>query len=875
MDSGYGFMRFYEMVYGIEEEKVKEYIIPIEDIIVKPELFYAHSDRDNGKNPEILKEHVDRCYHYFEELWEHKNFKAVFENFQKELAPELSDEGIKLFYSLIVNVIIFHDSGKINPRFQSIKMKNTLRKWTAIDCLDGTKHSILSAAIYLDYFYEKIQESPLSKDEKNMIHVFMLVNAYVISRHHGNLSRFEEFLEEFQPNRQLADIFSCMNQGDFTEVYHGPFCKRDRHMMNMPRQNTRIYHSFLEKQSSHAGLYTYIRFLFSVLVSCDYYATSEYDNGIQMSAFGTIENTEFATQYEQSERVKQIRRLNPESCVDDKKDINILRNRMFYEAEQTLLKNKDTNIAFIEAPTGAGKSNLAMNCSLKLLDKNINKIFYVYPFNTLVEQNYDTLEKIYGQTDIFKSIAVINSITPIPLNGTRKFWENLDIEDNEKFYQKALLDRQFLNYPFILTTHVNLFQIMFGCEREAAISFYQLAGSVVVLDEIQSYKNVLWTEIMMFLQCYSRLLNMKIIIMSATLPKLDMLTGNHEKVVNLIENPEKYFQDARFKKRVALSYELLYPDKKTEMEELYAHVLGQAQNGRKILMEFITKTSAEMFYHMLAESGREDLQVFCMTGDDNQIDRKRILREMDTADQDKAVILVATQVVEAGIDIDMDIGYKDISKLDSEEQFIGRINRNFKRNGVVYFFDMDNESGIYKEDYRVDTAYTLRKDEMKQLLADKNFGKYYDYILKGIRKYRNDRKNENGIEAFVDKVKKMDFIWISQKMKLIDNNDDWKMSVYFAREIATDNGEIIDGKQVWERYRELLSDMTMNYAKKQVLLSEVKSKMSYFIYQIKIDNSLDYNDRIGELYLIEDAEQYFENGRLNTDKFYSQGNLFV
>ena len=741
--------------------------------------------------------------------------------------------------------------------------------------MDGTKHSILSAAIYFDYFYEKIQESLLSKDEKNMIHVFMLVNAYVISRHHGNLSRFEEFLEEFQPNRQLADIFSCMNQGDFTEVYHGPFCKRDRHMMNMPRQNTRIYHSFLEKQSSHAGLYTYIRFLFSVLVSCDYYATSEYDNGIQMSAFGTIENTEFVTQYEQSERVKQIRRFNPESCVDDKKDINILRNRMFYEAEQTLLENKDANVAFAEAPTGAGKSNLAMNCSLKLLDKNINKIFYVYPFNTLVEQNYDTLEKIYGKTDIFKSIAVINSITPIPLNGTRKFWENLDKEENEKFYQKALLDRQFLNYPFILTTHVNLFQIMFGCEREAAISFYQLAGSVVVLDEIQSYKNVLWTEIMMFLQCYSRLLNMKIIIMSATLPKLDMLTGNHEKVVNLIENPEKYFQDARFKKRVALSYELLYQDKKTEMKELYAHVLGQAQKGRKLLMEFITKTSAEKFYHMLTESGREDLQIFCMTGDDNQIDRKRILREMDTADKDKAVILVATQVVEAGIDIDMDIGYKDISKLDSEEQFIGRINRNFKRKGVVYFFDMDNESGIYKEDYRVDTAYTLRKDEMKQLLADKNFGKYYDYILKGIRKYRNDRKNENGIEAFVDNVKKLDFVWISQKMKLIDKNDDWKMSVYFAREITTDTGEIIDGKQVWERYRELLSDMTMNYAKKQILLSEVKSKMSYFIYQIKIDNSLDYNDRIGELYLIEDAEQYFENGRLNTDKFYSQGNLFV
>ena len=42
---------------------------------------------------------------------------------------------------------LFHDYGKINPRFQSITMKNTLRKWTVIDCLEGTNHSMLSAAL--------------------------------------------------------------------------------------------------------------------------------------------------------------------------------------------------------------------------------------------------------------------------------------------------------------------------------------------------------------------------------------------------------------------------------------------------------------------------------------------------------------------------------------------------------------------------------------------------------------------------------------------------------------------------------------------------------------------------------------------------------
>lgn len=62
---------------------MKEYIIPIEDIIVKPELFYAHCDRGNGKTLEILKEHVDRCYHYFEELWEHKILRQYLKIFKK------------------------------------------------------------------------------------------------------------------------------------------------------------------------------------------------------------------------------------------------------------------------------------------------------------------------------------------------------------------------------------------------------------------------------------------------------------------------------------------------------------------------------------------------------------------------------------------------------------------------------------------------------------------------------------------------------------------------------------------------------------------------------------------------------------------------
>lgn len=65
-----------------------------------------------------------------------------------------------------------------------------------------------------------------------------------------------------------------------------------------------------------------------------------------------------------------------------------------------------------------------------------------------------------------------------------------------------------------------------------------------------------------------------------------------------------------------------------------------------------------------------------MTGDSCILDRKRIIRQTKEM---KSVILIATQVIEAGVDIDMDIGYKDISRLDSEEQFMGRINRSGKK----------------------------------------------------------------------------------------------------------------------------------------------------------------------------------------------------
>ena len=183
-----------------------------------------------------------------------------------------------------------------------------------------------------------------------------------------------------------------------------------------------------------------------------------------------------------------------------------------------------------------------MDLSLRLINANmgLQKIYYIYPFNTLIEQNIKNLKKIFGNNDkIFSNIAVVNSLTPIKKTEAAKKAE----EETEQsyYYQKALLDRQFLNYPVILSTHVSLFDTMFNSAKESAFAFHQLMNSVIVLDEIQSYNNKIWGEIAYFLKAFAELLNMKVIIMSATLPDFDLLTDGIYPTVRLMKNRKKYF----------------------------------------------------------------------------------------------------------------------------------------------------------------------------------------------------------------------------------------------------------------------------------------------------------------------------------------------
>lgn len=862
--------------------------VDINQIINQKYMFFAHTceadlnDNKKDKPKETLLEHTDRSKFYFKLIVENKKLEDVFLKLEEVFLGEASERVKLLFREMILNIVILHDIGKINPIYQSKKMgnkiikdQNKLFKFLVIQ----SKHSILSAVIYLRYYYDyfKKEFNDISKSEKRIIRVFMLLNSYIISRHHSSLTDFHDYMLDVtnKEESEFLKIDSVLCDEDI-DIYNTNGFVLKKKMLGSLKESTNKFLDSLNQEES-ISLYTYQRIIFSLLVASDYYATSEYINDIRIDSLGEInEIDEFYNIYKNTDISKSIREYQKSDFYNDKnksfekvENINVLRNEIFLESEKNLLKNDKENVFFLEAPTGSGKSNISLNLSFKLFEqnKNLNKIFYVYPFNTLIEQNIKNLKSIFGDNqNVFDKIAVINSITPI--KQTRK--DELENEDSD--YQKFLLDRQFLNYPIVLTTHVSLFNTMFGATREACFGFYQLANSVIVLDEIQCYRNSIWTEIITFLNQFSKILNLKVIIMSATLPNLNLLLKGDVKTANLIENRDKYFLSHLFKDRVKIDYKLL--DEDFDKDILLEEVIEISKLKKKILIEFISKKSAYEFFNRLKEYTEEfyfEEEDFCvielMTGDDNVAERNRILNRIKSNEVElRGIILVATQVIEAGVDIDMDIGYKDISILDSEEQFMGRINRSCKRNGTVYFFNLDNNNRIYKDDYRSNKQFSLLNQDIREILLSKRYEDYYKSIM-DLLKEKNSESNKNNINMFfTDTVAKLKSGEIEERMKLIED-DNWSMSIYLCTTIILENGEILDGEEVWDEYKRLLLDNKLSYAKKQVELSKVKSNMNYFIYQIRCNDRPCYNDQIGDIYCIYDGEMYFKDGKLDRDKF--------
>lgn len=836
-------------------------IINFDDVIENISL-YAHTKE--GKVKETLREHSNLTIKYFRKIMKEKNLNFIINRLISNIVWKnsiLNEQELDMIRFFIINGIYYHDIGKINPCFQEKQMKNKL---LFSDEINNSQHSAISSVLYVDLMMMELDKLNRTKMKK-LLEYSIYVFAYFIARHHTSLKNFEEFAHNFE-----VEHLKIKDQKEFIKYYKKELKEIDFNDFFLSVSSR----TSMQKKIGKNGVDLFIlgKLFYSLLIASDYYATYEYMNE-EINEFGVIDEPllqQFLGQYQETHLYKGIKRyeayIRGENSIVpfEENSINKLRTQMFLEAEENLLKNINENIYYLEAPTGGGKTNTSINLALQLLKKNqnLNKIFYIFPFNTLIEQTKEALDDIFEKEN--RSINIINSITPITCN------EKEDDEYTEEDFEKAYMERLFLHYPIVMTTHVKMFSYLFGTKKESNFGLIHLANSVVILDEIQSYRNIIWKEIIYFLYEYSEKLNMKIIIMSATLPKLDKLLDEDNKAfVSLIENTKKYFENKVFKERVALDFSFLEESLKgIEVEEKIEDLankiceLWQKEGQKRILVELISKKTARLFFNIIKKK-LPNKYIIELTGDDNRLERKKTisLLKQENKNAIRDCMIVATQVIEAGVDIDMDIGFKSISILDSEEQFLGRINRSCKKsNCKAYFFLLDDPKKIYKEELR--TEKSLEDIQYRGYLEEKNFEEFYKDTFEEIE-YKKSSANKDNMQVIYNYVAEMNFLNIEKNMKLIKADEAHRL---FINTTITSDEEIYVGSEIWESYKNIILDDALSYSKKQVLLSRVKEKMDCFTYNYYKPKGEPnrYDEKFGDIYYIKNGEDYMtEDGKFD------------
>jgi CRISPR-associated endonuclease/helicase Cas3 len=876
-------------------------------------VLLAHTARKGTDgDPETLVDHSNLVIEFAKKLSEGNGLSAAIDRIVAQLRVKeepLCHTARQMIIKWFMQAIYLHDIGKINPAYQKKKMQN--QKLEKLLMPGDSNHALLSALLYLEIHLQELDEVVFSEDYKRnrsvchfMKHV-LYVFAYVISRHHTYLGDIEEMDgQETSFEKQLRMLQEAIGKRpSYVHYYRHKERLLQRDAANAVVTVNDVVGKVCKKRNnrfpnkhSPFPFYVLTKLLYSTMVASDFYATNDFDTGRKMQFRYFSKENELqplldAFQNTDIYRGVQAFRINPESNKIN--PINKLRSSLFDETEKQLLLNLDQYLYYLEAPTGSGKTYMSINLGLKLLNSGLgmNKLIYVFPFNALIEQTKQTLDTIFPVKVQYQSrMAVVNSVTPIVTKKELK--AELDrvmgSGDGEPDidYKTELLQRQMLQYPVTLTSHVNFFNYLFGIGRESNLAFTHLCNSVIVLDEIQSYKNGIWKEIIHFLRNFAELLNMKILIMSATLPKLDKLVENEAvQTCSLVANRDVYFQNPLFRDRVHLHFYLL-EKKRLDEDDLLAEVckVWEERKGKnkstRLFVEFITKAAARSFYQRL-RAMNWSVPLFELTGDDSNLLRKRVLYQLGKDETgkfyEKNAIVVATQVIEAGVDIDMDIGFKDISMLDSEEQFLGRINRSCLRDDChAYFFNMVRTTTIYRDDLR--TEKDLQSSvTYQQMLVEKDFSGFYQLVMERINEDRS-KANKDHWSYFISDVQQLQFKEVEKKMRLITDKH-YTLFLNYKLTYITEEGkeEQLDGQQVWQEFKELLLDKKLEYAERIVRLSQTKEKMSYFTYNYGIQDNFKlntpqfYTEVIGSLFYVPDGERFMElDENTGTKKFNSQ-----
>lgn len=402
----------------IEINKIYDNLPVLSNILNNSEKYWAHIHTNDGKSPELLTDHINLVRYYSLQLILTHGLNNILDNLIWEIVNQNSfikskEEVGNFIKSLFVNSIYFHDFGKINENFQFKRMKNTSSFIFSKKNIFYSHHSKLSAYLYITHFFLKILETSYNEQEKVYLFSIVLFFSYPILKHHSsNLHKPKVTIIESEFGEIYAQAEKYIEACNFIS---------NETIVNILKNTERVFDAYFDLSSqSEFSLFALLKLNFSIMTTSDYLATSHYMMNWEkpLTNFGVLNpklkeditnNIKTKLEYNRNfyKNYNYYKNYDFSNLQEKSPDnLNILRSKMAVEVIDNIRVNSEKNLFYIEAPTGGGKTNLSMIALTELMSIDIenktnyvSKIFYIFPFTTLITQTYQSVKDTLGLDD--------------------------------------------------------------------------------------------------------------------------------------------------------------------------------------------------------------------------------------------------------------------------------------------------------------------------------------------------------------------------------------------------------------------------------------------------------------------------------------------
>jgi len=729
---------------------------------------------------------------------------------EKVLNLDNIDKGILSNISFIIG--LSHDIGKATNYFQEyLKVKDEGKK-NFLKNKPETHHSFLSS-LFTYYLVKNYIECNNYK-EQIFINYLPIISFFVVKRHHSNLHNADDevYLDEDE-ERVIENQLNDINYDELQKIFDLTINKNISLNVKIENIAVRIINNYkidifkndkrkIQNLNDEQDLIFYFitQFLYSSLLNAD---KTDVVVNEDINIERQIINPNIVDNYKK------------EKFVNQKENINKLRDRIYNEVINKVKETSlDDKIFSLNVPTGVGKTLTSLSFALKLREKIENekkftpKIIYSLPFLSIIEQNYNVFE------DLFLNVDGKAPGSSILLKHHHLSEITYKTKENEFEIDEAELLIEGWNSEIIVTTFWQFFHTLFSNKNSLIRKFHNLINSIIILDEIQTIPHKYWRLISESLKFLTNKFNSYIILVTATQP----LIFEEKEIKELVENKEKYFKEID---RVNLNINLnvLHIN---EFKNIIAEDLNKNKDKNILIVLNTIKSSIDIF-NFIKKINLKDTEIYYLSTNIIPRDRLKRINRIKENKSSKRKVIISTQLVEAGVDIDADIVYRDFAPLDSINQVAGRCNRNLKEEkGNVYIFILkDEKQELYK--YIYDAFLVSKTKDIFNSINNKVIeeprilelnNRYFIKVREGMS---DDESNENLRYLYT-----LSFKEIGEKFKLIEE-DYLKVDVF----IEIDD----EAKEVWREFKQIKKIENLFERKKEFL----KIKKKFYDYVISVE----------------------------------------